>query len=128
MSEGYVLEIQPSARRTNGVAGAAVHRAGTRHRFDDRAAAEDWAADLAARGERPVWVRAANPNDERGVDAYLMGRYARLAVDRTESRQSGGDNAGRDRLGADNPGRDRSGGDRTGTVGDQSRLPAANGD
>lgn len=105
-SAGYVLEVQPSARRTNGAVGAAVHRDGTRYSFDDRAAAEDWAADLAARGERPVWVRAANPNDERGVDAYLMGRYRRVESDRAVGAPTEG-----------GPPRD-----------DQSRLPVANGD
>lgn len=77
MSQGYVVEIKRSARRTNGPAGTAVNRAGVRRRFDERDDAEGWAADLASRGDRPVWIRAANPNDERDVDAYLMGRLRR---------------------------------------------------
>ncbi len=77
--EEYVVEIKPSARRTNGAVGEAVNRSGARHRFESRAHAEVWAVGLASRGGSTVWIREANPNDERGVDAYLMGRQRPVA-------------------------------------------------
>lgn len=88
VSDGYVVEIKPSARRTNGAVGNAVNRSGVRREFDGREAAEAWAADLASRGERRVWIRGANPNDERDVDAYLMGRRSERARRTTGSETS----------------------------------------
>lgn len=69
-----MVEIKPSARRTNGAVGRTVNRSGTRHRFESRAQAEVWAVGLASRGGATVWIREANPNDARDVDGYLMGR------------------------------------------------------
>ncbi|MFB6256948.1 MAG: hypothetical protein ABEH58_09540 [Haloplanus sp.] len=70
----YVVDIKPSARRTNGAVGATVNRRGPRRRFETREDAEAWARGLSERGDRRVWIRAANPNDETGADAYLIGR------------------------------------------------------
>jgi hypothetical protein len=77
VSEQFVVSVKPSARRANGAVGRGVNRSGTRHRFDSRDDAETWAAGLSARGERHVWVRAANPNDRSDVDAYLVSRRPR---------------------------------------------------
>jgi hypothetical protein len=74
VSESFVVEIKPSARRTNGAVGRLVNREGGRHDFPDRETAESWAAGLVTGGKRPVWIRAANPNDPAAVDAYLVGR------------------------------------------------------
>jgi hypothetical protein len=81
---GYVVDIKPSARRVNGAVGDTVNRRGTRRRFEAREDAEAWAAGLSARGDRRVWIRAANPADSTGADAYLVGRRRRRE-DRTES-------------------------------------------
>lgn len=72
---GYVVDVKPSARRTNGAVGSAVNRKGGRRRFETRSEAERWASGLSMFGERHVWIRAANPNDRTGADAYLVGRY-----------------------------------------------------
>lgn len=72
-AERYVVEVKPSARRTNGAVGAAVNRRGSRRRFGGRPAAESWAAALSEEGPL-VWIRAANPNDAAAVDGYLVGR------------------------------------------------------
>ncbi|ESS07680.1 MAG: hypothetical protein A07HB70_00221 [uncultured archaeon A07HB70] len=71
----FVVDVKPSARRTNGAVGLMVNRRGTRRRFEAREDAEAWAKGLAVAGGRSVWVRAANPNDRTGADAYLVGRY-----------------------------------------------------
>jgi hypothetical protein len=71
----YVVDIKPSARRTNGPVGSVVNRRGPRRRFEAREDAEAWATGLSERGDRKVWVRAANPDDGTGADAYLVGRY-----------------------------------------------------
>ncbi|MFA1610323.1 hypothetical protein [Halobellus rubicundus] len=73
MSE-YVVDVKPSARRTNGAVGRLIQQAGSRHRFDGRADAEAWAAGLSAQGESTVWIRTANPDDRSDADAYLIGR------------------------------------------------------
>jgi hypothetical protein len=70
----YVVDIKPSARRRNGAVGTVVNDRGARHRFGSRDDAEMWAAGLSARGERHVWIRAANPADGTGADAYLVSR------------------------------------------------------
>lgn len=72
---GYVVDVKPSARRTNGAVGSVVNREGARREFDGRAAAERWARGLSVAGGRRVWVRRANPDDRTGADAYLVGRY-----------------------------------------------------
>ncbi|MFB6091019.1 MAG: hypothetical protein ABEJ97_08175 [Halobellus sp.] len=75
MSE-YVVDVKPSARRTNGAVGRLIQQSGSRHRFDGRADAEAWAAGLTAQGESTVWIRTANPDDRSDADAYLIGRRA----------------------------------------------------
>ncbi|MFB6250109.1 MAG: hypothetical protein ABEI27_00230 [Halobellus sp.] len=100
MSE-YVVDVKPSARRTNAAAGQLVQRSGSRHRFDSRADAETWAAGLTAQGETTVWVRTANPNDRSDVDAYLIGRRTRRHGPRTadpvgERTSEAGEQAGLD--------------------------------
>jgi hypothetical protein len=77
----YVVDVKPSARRTNGAVGVAVCRNGTRREFDDRAAADAWATELSTRGDGHVWIRAADPADRSAVDAYLVGRYPRPRLD-----------------------------------------------
>jgi hypothetical protein len=72
---GYVVDVKPSARRTNGAVGSVVNRRGARRRFEAREDAEAWAKGLAVAGRRQVWIRAANPDDRTGADAYLVGRY-----------------------------------------------------
>jgi len=72
VTDGYRVEIKPSARRTNAAVGRTINRDGARHEFPDRDAAESWAADLSD-GRPVVWIRTANPGDD-SVDAYLMGR------------------------------------------------------
>ncbi|XVH30537.1 hypothetical protein ACNS7O_09010 [Haloferacaceae archaeon DSL9] len=69
----YVVEIKPSARRHNAAVGREINRAGTRRRFETRAAAERWASDLSA-GDDRVWVRSADPADAAPVDGYLVSR------------------------------------------------------
>ena len=77
----YVVDVKPSARRTNGAVGVAVCRDGARRQFDDRAAADAWAADLSTRGDGRVWIRTADPDDRSEADAYLVGRYPRPRLD-----------------------------------------------
>ncbi|EJN60784.1 hypothetical protein [Halogranum rubrum] len=77
----YVVDVKRSARRTNGAVGAAVCRDGTRWEFDDRPAAEAWAADLSTEGDGHVWIRRADPDDDSPADAYLVGRYRRPRLD-----------------------------------------------
>lgn len=72
-----MVAIKPSARRANGAVGASVNRRGSRRRFEDRADAETWAAGLSAKGDRKVWVRAADPRDTDDVDGYLVSRRPR---------------------------------------------------
>ena len=69
-----MVDVKPSARRSNGAVGRALHREGRRRAFDSRADADDWAAALSEEGERRVWVRDANPDDSTGADGYLVGR------------------------------------------------------
>lgn len=86
MSE-YVVEIKPSARRTNGPAGRLLNREGARHGFDSREEAEDWAAELSDGDGRRVWVRTANPDDSDPIDAYLVGRSRRTNRSRLDGDQ-----------------------------------------
>jgi hypothetical protein len=76
----YVVDVKPSARRRNGAVGAVVNDRGSRHRFQSRDDAEMWAAGLSVRGDRHVWIRAANPDDETGADGYLVSRRLRRAA------------------------------------------------
>jgi len=71
----FLVDIKPSARRTNGSVGEIIRDQGSRHQFDTRADAEKWAAKLAVCGRATVWIRAANPSDRSDIDAYLLGRY-----------------------------------------------------
>lgn len=73
----YVVDVKRSARRTNAAVGETVNLGGPRRRFRSRADAEAWALGLSERGDRRVWIRAANPNDRTGADAYLVGRRPR---------------------------------------------------
>jgi hypothetical protein len=69
----YRVSIKSSARRSNGAVGQFVHIHGALTEFPDRDAADEWAAQLTATGDRGVWVRDANPGDA-SADGYLMGR------------------------------------------------------
>lgn len=93
----YVVEIKPSARRVNGAVGSVVNRRGTRRRFEAREDAEAWATGLTAQGEATVFVRAANPGDTTGADAYLMG----VRPGRAQSSTTGGPEADQSSLPAD---------------------------
>lgn len=73
----YVVEVKPSARKANGAVGRLVNRQGSRRTFSDRHAAEAW-ADGLSEGERPVWIRAAHPEDGSDVDGYLVSRQRQL--------------------------------------------------
>ena len=72
----FVVDIKPSARRTNGAVGTLVNRRGSRHVFSSRDDAEMWASGLSSRGGVVVWIRSADPRDESDTDAYLVGRRA----------------------------------------------------
>lgn len=72
VTDGYLVAVKPSARRTNAAVGHAVNAEGARREFPDRDAAEAWARELSA-DEPTVWIRTANPADD-AVDGYLMGR------------------------------------------------------
>ncbi|WP_225316342.1 hypothetical protein [Haloferax sp. CBA1149] len=76
----FVVDIKPSARRTNGAVGTLVNRRGRRHVFSSRDDAEMWASGLSSRGGVSVWIRRADPRDESDVDAYLVGRRGREPV------------------------------------------------
>lgn len=76
----FVVDIKPSARRTNGAVGTLVNRRGTRHVFSSRDDAEMWASGLSSRGGVAVWIRSANPRDGSDADAYLVGRRTRASV------------------------------------------------
>lgn len=69
-----MVDVKPSARRSNGAVGRALHREGRRRTFDSRPEADEWADALSEEGERRVWVRDANPDDGTGADGYLVGR------------------------------------------------------
>jgi hypothetical protein len=71
VTEGYVVAIKRSARRTSAAAGAWVNEAGPRRAFDSKAAAREWAREASAEGR--VWVQDALPADASGVDGYLVG-------------------------------------------------------
>lgn len=84
----YVVDVKPSARRANGLVGTLVLEEGSRHSFPSRPAADAWARQLTRDGDRYVWVRTANPNDESDVDAYLVSRRpARGGVLRVSERR-----------------------------------------
>ncbi|WP_224447631.1 hypothetical protein [Haloprofundus salilacus] len=104
MSE-FLVEVKPSARRTNGAVGAAVVRRGSRRRFGTRADAESWAASLSDRGERRVWIRVADPRDDSDTDGYLVGRRGTIPLDGAYDKRrwrlrggSGGEQSGFDRF------------------------------
>ncbi len=87
-----MVDVKPSARRTNGAVGRALQRRGGRRAFDSRAEADEWAAALSEEGERRVWVRDANPDDATGADGYLVGRRpSRGQVVRVEGAEGHGD-------------------------------------
>ncbi|WP_224332620.1 hypothetical protein [Haloprofundus halobius] len=104
MSE-FLVEVKPSARRTNGAVGEAVVRRGSRRRFGTRDAAEFWAASLSERGERRVWIRLADPRDGSDTDGYLVGRHGPRALDGAYDKRrrrlrggDGGEQSGFDRF------------------------------
>jgi len=70
----YLVEIKSSARRHNAAVGETLNSDGSRHEFEDREAADEWARDLSADGEHTVWVQDAPPHARGLVDGYLMSR------------------------------------------------------
>lgn len=93
VTDGYLVEIKPSARRTNAAVGRTVNSEGARHEFPDREAAESWAAALSE-DDPVVWIRTANPGDD-AVDGYLMGRR-RVPLDESADAETPGQQAGVD--------------------------------
>lgn len=72
MSEGYVVEMKPSARRVSGGVGEWVRRHGVRRTFETKAQAREWAGDHSP-PDRSVWVQDAAPWDDSAVDGYVVG-------------------------------------------------------
>ena len=68
-----VVAVKQSARKRNAKVGRLVFEDGSRHIFESRAAATEWASDLS-RGDGHVWIAAAHPRDETGADLYLLSR------------------------------------------------------
>ena len=94
-----MVDVKPSARRSNGAVGRTLHREGRRRAFDSRADADEWADALSEEGERRVWVRDANPDDSTGADGYLVGRRPpRGGVVRVEAEKPDDASEGRGRV------------------------------
>ena len=68
-----VVAVKPSARKRNAKVGTLVFEDGPHHAFESRTAAERWAEELST-GDGHVWVAAAHPEDDSGVDCYLLSR------------------------------------------------------
>ena len=83
VSDEYVVEIKPSARRTSRAAGEWVHERGPRRAFESKALAREWARTADGR----IWIQDAAPNDPRPADGYLVGGR-RPAIETTLTRQS----------------------------------------
>jgi hypothetical protein len=94
----YRVEIKRSARRANAAVGEAVHREGSARAFEDRAAADAWAAGLAD-GDATVWVQDAPPHDRSAADGYLVARRVRSTTRPTRSPADGCQAAVGDRSG-----------------------------
>jgi hypothetical protein len=71
VSDEYVVEIKPSARRSSRAAGEWVHERGPRRVFESKALAREWASEASP--EERVWIQDAAPRDPRAVDGYLVG-------------------------------------------------------
>lgn len=127
----YRVEIKPSARRNNGAVGEAVNGDGRIRVHEDRQAADEWAAELAERGERPVWIQDAPPHDRTPNDGYLVARgRVRTAAAPFESEQralrGAEESDGRDHAAAGHDGAGHCGGSRTtGRRIDAARIGAA---
>lgn len=93
----FVVEIKPSARKRNPEVGRTINTQGTTHQFEDRSAAELWAAELTDGSRDHVWIQSAHPEDRSAVDAYLVSRNTRgeleRAFDKRRRRLRGGDNS-----------------------------------
>ena len=70
--DDFLVAIKASARNANEAVAALADERGHRLSSSDRTTAEEWAADLSERGETPVEVQAAAPQDPTDVDAYLV--------------------------------------------------------
>jgi hypothetical protein len=77
----YVVDVKRSARLANGAVGRAICQDGARRRFDSRADAEAWAAELSTRAKGTVWIRAADPADKSPADGYLVARTGQPRLD-----------------------------------------------
>ncbi|WP_237713339.1 hypothetical protein [Halococcus hamelinensis] len=84
MSDEYVIEVKPSARRASRAAGEWVHEHGRRRTFESKALAREWAHTDA---DGRVWVQNAAPHDSSSVDGYLVGGR-RPVRSRSSARQS----------------------------------------
>ena len=71
-SDGYLVEVKPSARKSNAAVGRWVNRHGPTRRFESRSFAREWARECSGPGAF-VWIQDAVPWDESGVDGYLVG-------------------------------------------------------
>ena len=69
MSDEYVIEVKPSARRASRAAGEWVHEHGRRRTFESKALAREWARSDA---DGRVWIQDAAPHDSSPIDGYLV--------------------------------------------------------
>ncbi len=71
-SDGYLVEVKPSARKSNADVGRWVNRHGPTRRFESRSFAREWARECAGPGAF-VWIQDAVPWDDGDADGYLVG-------------------------------------------------------
>ena len=83
--EAFRVALKPSAIEANEAVGALVADRGDTLAFDSRAAAEAEAARLSQRGETPVAIQRAAPQEPADVDAYLVASPERRTHEPVES-------------------------------------------
>ena len=83
--DGFRVAVKPSAAEANEAARALVAEHGDTLRFDAREAAEARADRLSERGDVPVAIQRAAPQEPADVDAYLVASPERRTHDPVES-------------------------------------------